>query len=467
VCWQLPNWLEAAAIHLASIRVGAVSTPIVPIYRHREVAFIVRQSRARVLFIPSLFRGFDYPRMMSELRAELPDLQHVISVGASGNDQLAVDGLDVTGDPVPFESSGRSVDDVAVMLYSSGTTGYPKGILHTHRSLGHELRSFVEFLELDSSHVVLMPSPLTHITGLLYGIHLPAVLGSTVVLQDIWKPDEAWRLIAEHSCRLTVGATPFLRGLLDAAADVQDRPTLDYFLCGGADVPADLVRKANSELGCVVTRGYGATELPTATLCNRHDSVDKRSLTDGRPMAGVEVRVVDSSGTQVDVGRKGVLHLRGPEQCLGYLDSDANEESFTADGWWISGDLGFVDRDGYLTITGRVKDLIIRGGENLAAGEIESLVAEHPAVADVAVLGMPDRVLGERVCAFVVLKDGAALSVGELGAFLAGYRLAKQKYPERIEVIDELPRTASGKVQKHILRARIEQLAADQQAKEG
>jgi cyclohexanecarboxylate-CoA ligase len=207
--------------------------------------------------------------------------------------------------------------------------------------------------------------------------------------------------------------------------------------------------------------------LPTATLCNRHDSVDKRSLTDGRPMAGVEVRVVDSSGTQVDVGRKGVLHLRGPEQCLGYLDSDANEESFTADGWWISGDLGFVDRDGYLTITGRVKDLIIRGGENLAAGEIESLVAEHPAVADVAVLGMPDRVLGERVCAFVVLKDGAALSVGELGAFLAGYRLAKQKYPERIEVIDELPRTASGKVQKHILRARIEQLAADQQAKEG
>jgi cyclohexanecarboxylate-CoA ligase len=466
VSWQLPNWAESVIIHHAVLRIGAVSNPIVAIYRAREVGFILRQARSRVFFAPSTFRNFDYAEMVEKLRPDLPDLRSVVLVGGDARDGfLSFDTLVAGAQPAAPEP-GRSANDVMLLLYTSGTTSDPKGALHTHNTLDYENRSIKDLFGLSGSDAIFMPSPLTHITGLLYGTQLPFMLGSTLVLQDMWNPAEAVSLIDRYQCTFCVGATPFLHGILEEAGR---RPggsnPLRVFACGGADVPPDLIRRATTGLDAFVTRVYGSTEFPTATSSAPGDPVDKRATTDGRRIGEAHIRIVTTDGAAAPIGTEGELQVRGPEMFLGYLDEELNPPSFTDDGWFRTGDVAIVDHDGFMRIAGRIKDIIIRGGENISAKEIEDLIFEHPKVAEVSVVGVPDPVLVERVCAVVVPRDGADISLAELVEFLSGHGIAKQKLPERLVLEEQLPKTASGKVQKFRLRNQLREARSEEAAR--
>ncbi|TQN42811.1 cyclohexanecarboxylate-CoA ligase [Blastococcus colisei] len=453
VSWQLPNWLEGIVLHQAALRIGAVSNPIVAIYREREVSFILQQARSRLFFVPASFRTFDYVDMAQKLLPDLPDLGDVIVVGGERDGVLSFDALMERAVPSTPEPD-RSANDVVLLLYTSGTTSAPKGALHTHNTLDYENRSIIDLFELGQSDVIFMPSPITHITGLLYGMQLPFMLGSTVVLQDIWDADEAVALIEQYRCTFCVGATPFLHGVLNRSGAGTASP-LRVFACGGADVPPDLIRKATDRLGTFVTRVYGSTEFPTAMSSGPRDPLEKRATTDGRRIAAAEVRIVALDGEEAPPGVEGELQVRGPELFLGYLDEELNTDSFTPDGWFHTGDVAVADAEGFLSITGRIKDIIIRGGENISAKEVEDLIFEHPKVAEVSVVGYPDPVMVERICAVVVPEDGAELELPELVAFLKSHGIANQKLPERLVLVDQLPKTASGKIQKFRLRDRL------------
>lgn len=445
VSWMLPNWVEAIVAHLAVMRLGGVSNPIVPIYRHRESTFILRQAASKVVVVPDEFRGFDYPAMIDEIRPDVPDLEMVVVVGAARTDgHIAFDDLLAEGDQSPVEVGARDANDIALLLYTSGTTSpAPKGALHSHNTLDYENRSMIEFFGLSGADVVFMPSPVGHIIGVLYGMQLPFMLGSTVVLLDIWKPEPALDLIAQHRCSFVVAATPFLQGIVQHPnLSSYDISSLRVFACGGADVPPDLIRAATTALNCTVSRGYGSTEYPTATASNASDDVLKRAETDGRAIGAAEVRLADD----------GELQVRGPELFLGYLDGSLNDDAFTADGWFHTGDLAHIDDDGFVEITGRKKDLIIRHGENLSAKEIEDQLFGHPKIADVAIVASPDPRVGEQVCAVVVPEPGADVTLSDLVDWLTDRRMARQKLPERLLLVEELPRNASGKVQKFQLR---------------
>ena len=443
VSWLLPNWAEAIVVHLAAIRLGAVSNPIIPIYRHRETAFILRQAASKVVVVPQVFRGFDYPAMIDEIRAEVPALETVVVVGGRSDEgRLRFDDLLDEGRDGPVNAS-RTSADVALLLYTSGTTSAPKGVLHSHDTLDYENRSVIEFFGLSAADVVFMPSPVGHILGVLFGLQLSFMLGSKVVLLDVWEPGAALDLIEDHACTFVVAATPFLHGLIrHPSLPDRDVSSLRVFACGGADVPPELIRAATMALGCTVSRSYGSTEYPSATSSNDSDPLEKRAQTDGRAIGAAEVRL----------SSEGELQLRGPELFLGYLDDSLNTDAFTADGWFRTGDLARIDSAGYVEIIGRQKDIIIRGGENISAKEIEDQLLEHPAVAEVAVVSTPDPILGERVCAVVVPAAGETVSLPEIIEWLTARRMARQKLPESLVLTDELPRNPSGKVQKFLLR---------------
>ncbi|SDG98692.1 AMP-binding protein [Klenkia brasiliensis] len=454
VAQQLPNWWEALVVHLATIRLGAVSNPLMPILRDAEMTFALRSGGARVLVVPGVFRGHDHTALAERLRPVCPALEHVVV--ARGGD---FDDLLSTADGGHAEP-GRSSGDPVCLLYTSGTESDPKGAVHSHDTLGHEDRSMVTHLQLTASDVVLSASPVAHVTGVLYGFHLASLLGTAVVFCDVWSPERGWSLITAEGCTVTVAATPFLHGLTHSPA----RPatsTLRVFGCGGADVPPELVREATRELDCTVVRVYGSTEIPTVTAGHADDPADLRADTDGRVVGLGELRVVDDEEREVPPGTVGHLRARAPEMFLGYhgLDRDVVD----AEGWFATGDLGRVDDAGFLTVTGRSKDLILRGGENISAKEVEDHLYRHPDVADVAVVAVPDPVLTERGCAVVVPRPGATVTLESLTAFLDGLGIAKQKYPESLVLVGDLPRTPTGKVQKNVLRQQV-RLRPDVQA---
>jgi len=458
VSWQLPNWHEAVILHHAVLRIGAVSNPIVPIYRSHEVGFILAEARSRVVVVPQVFRGFQHEAMIEELRPVLPALEHVVTVRSDDDPWLPFDGLLAT-DPGTVPARPRTSDDPVLLLFTSGTTATPKGVLHTHATLDYENRSIVDVYGLTAADVVFMPSPVTHVTGLLYGLQLPAMLGTGVVLQDVWDPTAALGLIEQNRCAFTVAATPFLHGLVHhpALAD-HDVSSLRVFACGGADVPPALIRAAGERLGCAATRVYGSTEFPTLSTCPPGAAEDRRAETDGSAIGAAEFRIVDETGRDVAVGAVGELHVRGPELFARYLRDADDESSRTPDGWFDTGDLAVADVTGHLTIRGRKKDIVVRGGENISVTEVESLLFEHPDVRDVAIVAMPDPVMVERACAFVVPQQGAEVTLAGLASFLTGRGVATQKLPERLEIVADLPRTQSGKVQKFRLRERIREL---------
>ncbi len=453
---QLPNWSETVVVLLALARLGAVAVPVLPIQRERELGFILRQTAARAAFIPGRLRDCDHRGLLAALRAALPALETVVVVrdeaGPDAHDFGAV--AATTTAPPPAASDP---DAVTLVMYTSGTTAEPKGVLHSHQTLLAEARSLAGAHGLGPDDTVLMPSPLTHVSGLMHAVLVPAALGSRAVLMPRWDAGAALQLIARERVTYMVGAPTFLRDLArhpDVATT--DLASFRLFSCGGADVDPTLVAEATARLGCVVKRVYGSTEFPTVATTGPDDPPARRADSEGRPIGAAEIRLVDDDAVDVLPGREGEILARGPECFLGYLDPALDADAFTPDGWFRTGDLGTCDAAGYLRITGRRKDIIIRKGENISARELEDLLAAHPDVTEVAVVGVPDATAGEIACAAVRLRPGAPHpTLDGLSRHLLAHGLSKRKLPERLVVVADFPRTASGKVLKRALREQI------------
>lgn len=460
IAYQLPNWHEAAVINLAAALGGYVVVPLVPIYRDREVGFILDDASCRVVFVPETFRRHDYLGMLDRLRPSLPGLKHVVTVrGAAGGSGPRFE--DILAQDLPCHPVAVDPDSCKLILYTSGTTGRAKGVMHSHNTLMSDLDATIAFWNIRGEDSTFMPSPVTHITGYLYALELPFITGSPAVLLDVWNRDRALDLLAGHRCTLAFGATPFLTELLDAIEHGgRTVPSLRLWPCGGTSVSPDLVQRGRRLLeNCAVCRIYGATEAPTVTLGVRRETeaqveatVHVAAHTDG-VIVNNEVRIVDpATGKPVADGEEGEICVRGPELFLGYTRTEDNK-AFDTDGFFKTGDLGRIDPGNSVTVTGRLKDLIIRGGENISPKEIEDALLGHPAVAETAVVSMPHQRLGEGVCAFIVLREGhEAVGIQQLSPHLQAQGLAKQKIPERIEIVGDLPKTASGKVRKDLLR---------------
>jgi cyclohexanecarboxylate-CoA ligase len=466
VACQLPNWSEFVVVLLAAARLGAIVNPIPPIYRASELRFMLNRLEACAAVIPGVFRGFDHAAMLAALRPEVPSVEHVfVARGAPAAGMLPFAALTETA----WEARGGrrglpGTDPNAVheVIFTSGTTGEPKGVMHTPNTVLANVAPVVERLGLSERDVVLMASTFAHQTGYLFGYCATLLLGATGVWLDVWNAEVAAALVARERVTFTMGATPFLRDLTYLPGR-HDFRSLRVFISAGAPIPRPLVADARARLGCAISPGWGMTENGLVTCVGPADPPDKVLTTDGSPAHGMEVAIVDAEGRPAPPDTEGDLLVRGASQFVGYFKRpDFTRESHTADGWFRTGDRGRIDADGYLAITGRTKDVIIRGGENIPVAEVESALFTHPKVAGVAIVAMPDARLGERACAFVIPKGAEAPTLAELTAWLERQQLARQKFPERLEIVDELPMTPSGKVQKYRLRQTIaERLARE------
>jgi len=463
VSFQLPNWWEFAALHFACVRIGAIINPLMPIFRQRELTFMLGLAESKVLVVPHAFRGFDYPAMVDEVAPNLPALEHVFVVGSGdGRDFTALTDRARDGGPdakALIAARRPSANDVTQIMYTSGTTGEPKGVMHTANTLFANILPFAERLGLGADDVMFCPSPVAHQLGYLYGVLMPVILGAKVVLQDVWDPAVAAQLIEEEGGSFAMGATPFLADLADfPGLGAHDLGSLRMFVSAGAPIPRPLVERASERLQARIISAWGMTENGAVTNTRPDDPEEKVFGTDGLALPGMAVRTVDADGRPVPAGKEGRLQSRGASNFVGYLK---RPELFSTDeeGWFDTGDLARMDEDGYIRISGRSKDVIIRGGENVPVVEVEGLLYKHPAVLAVAIVAMPDVRLGERACAFVQLRPDASLTLEELTAFLAEQKMARQYHPERLEIVDELPRTPSGKIQKFKLRETAQALA--------
>lgn len=459
IAFQVPNWREAAVINLAAAMSGLIVNPIVPIYRDHEVSLMLADCGARALFVPASFRRFDYAAMAHRIARALPSLQHVFTVRGDGADDYAA--LVEEGRAMAFARPRVDPLGVKMVLYTSGTTGRPKGVLHSHVSLARIVRESAAYWGLMPGEATLMPSPVTHVSGYANGLEAPFLCGTRTVLMESWNAKAALALIERHKLVGTVAATPFLVELAATlAASGRERgnrlPSFRFFACGGAAVPADLIPTANAAFDhCRAFRVFGASEVPLVTF-GWPNVATLAAATDGQ-IVDYEVRVVDHEDRPLPDGQEGEILARGPGMMLGYADEAQTREAITPDGFFRTGDLGVRTPDGAITITGRKKDLIIRGGENISAKEIEDVLHAHPQVREAAVVAMPHERLGEGVCAFVIAQ-GDAPSPAELAAHVMTSGLARQKTPERFELREDFPRTASGKVRKDLLRAEAKAL---------
>jgi cyclohexanecarboxylate-CoA ligase len=464
VSFQLPNWIEFLVVHFAVTRIGAVNNPLIPIYRDREVGFMVALAQSKVIVVPQEFRGYDYPGMVDRLRGDWPALEHVLVVdgpttaGRTSWQEFIETPWEERRNPAELTALRPDANDVTLLIFTSGTTGEPKGVMHTHNTLVAANAPLPERLGVARDSVIHMASTFAHLTGFLYGVRLPTqVGGATAVYQDVWDAGRFVDLVEKHGISYTSAATPFLHDTLEAPglAD-RDLSSLRLFCCMGAPIPRAIVREARQKLpGLTVLGGWGQSENALVTLGIPGDPEEKIVERDGYPWPGMEIRVVDFDGTLCKPGEEGRLQVRGPFLFVGYAERlELTRNSFDGD-WFETGDLAAIDEEGYLNITGRTKDVIIRGGENVPVAYVENVLYEHPLIAGVAVVGVPDPRLQERACAVVTLADGT-LTLAEMQAFLKEKGVARQYWPESLEVVDELPRTASGKIQKFQLRARLQ-----------
>jgi cyclohexanecarboxylate-CoA ligase len=430
---------------------------VMPIFRGRELKQMLAFAESKVLVVPAQFRGFDHAGLAQEMKREIPTLDDIFIVGGNNVDSftsaLATTPLELGTDTERRLSDSRPDPDQVILLqFTSGTTGKPKGVMHTSNTLLAFGRVFSDAIDLTRRDVMFMASPLGHGLGYLYGVLTPCVAGARTVLQDVWEPRLAARRMIDEGATHTGGATPFLADLVETPEALAGNiTTLRIFVASGAPIPHALAQQAAGRLGAAVLSGFGMTELSTTTLTSPIDPQAKAFSTDGRALRGMAVRVVDEGGSLCPHNQQGHLQARGAFQFVGYLkEPDLNDVD--PDGWFDTGDLATMDDDGYIRITGRLKDIIIRGGENVPVVEIEGLLFTHPAIKEVAIVGMPDARLGERGCAFIKLREGQALTLGDIVDFLQSHKVTKQFMPERLEIVDELPRTPSGKVRKFVLR---------------
>jgi acyl-CoA synthetase (AMP-forming)/AMP-acid ligase II len=442
VSFMLPNWHEAAVVYMAATLAGMVVNPVLPSLRDRELAFILSDADSRAIFVPSAFGKHDYVGMLDRVTAEMNSPPEVVVLrGEAGHH---TDYPSLFADDGPAALPVLSPDTVRMILYTSGTTGRPKGVLHSHNSIHALIRQIGEHWRVNDGDTFLVPSPIAHIGGSIYAFECPLLLGTTAVLMQRWDADAAVSLMAAERCTHMAGATPFLEGLLSAAdrADT-NLPDLKVFICGGASVPPSLIRRASAYFErAVVSRVYGSTEVPVTTVGSLDDP-GHAADTDGR--AGIaDIKLVE-----------GEIRARGPQMLLGYLHTEDETASFDDEGYFRTGDLGrFVD-DGYLMVTGRAKDIIIRNGENISPKEVEDILVGHPGIAEIAVVGVPDQRTGERACAVIVASDQSPPDVAGIRSLLEDHGLARFKAPEQVVIWQALPKNDAGKVLKHQIRATL------------
>lgn len=465
--WQLPNGLDAIVLHFAAWRLGLVSVPVVPLYREHELRAIVAQSGpAAVAFDHSSAAG---PALREAAKdAAAADGRRPPLIFVTGGDTEPGE-YRIPPRPRPEETvtdaglaDPGSPDDMALILFTSGTTNTPKGVMHSSRALLIEADSWHEGIGIDADTVSLMGAPISHIAGMLITMVAPAFFGARAVVMPRWNADEAVDLIDREKVTMTGGAGVFLREIIDRYDDPEfTGHRLATFMSGGANIDPALILRADA-LGVKSFRSWGMTEAPTVSLARPDDLLERRAHFDGRLVAGAVVQPVDDDRRPLPDGAEGELRLKSGEQMLGYLDPEHHAADTDADGWFYSGDIGVVDADGWVRITGRKKDIINRGGEKFSARDIEECISSHPAVVEAAVIGTPNDRFGEQVTALVVLRDQAVWPGREaLWAHLDEVRLAKQKFPVAWRIVDELPKTLSGKVQKHILMKRWHDELAD------
>jgi acyl-CoA synthetase (AMP-forming)/AMP-acid ligase II len=447
---QLPNCYEAVVAAVATNSLGAVLNPLLPNYRAREISHVFSTASPKAVFVPATYRGFDHVALLDDVTAKTGVAPYRVVVDVNTDEPLRLARGHENLRP------GTASAAVSELIFTSGTEATPKAIMHTEETANFAVRALFSDLGLHAGTVVWMPSPVGHSTGFNYGIRAALYHGAVLVLQDRWDAADAAGLVAEFGCQYTLAATTFLDDLVGHCERAGiTLPSLTHFGCGGAPVPGPLVARAQ-QVGICVLRLYGSTEVLCATW-NRPDSpAAKRAGTDGYALQHTDIEVRDEDGNTLAPPAEGELHTRGPNTSVGLAyDPERTAATYLDGGWVRSGDLVRIDADGYLTVVGRKKEIIIRGGVNIAPREIEDMLSEFPEVRQVAVVAVPDDRLGERGCACIVLQPGSSLDFETMVSRLRGGGLATYKLPERLELLDELPVTASGKVQKHQILQRI------------
>ncbi|MGW1026772.1 AMP-binding protein [Streptomyces sp. NPDC002577] len=464
VAVQVPNWTEFAVISLAVSRIGAVLVPIMPIYRRDEVGYIVESAEVRAAFTAGHYRKFDHAAMFLDLAGSSPTLDTVIVLRGETLPEGAVRYGDVLAGVEAGQADAElppapGPDEPFVIVFSSGTTSRPKGCVHTFNTMACGARLLGRGWNYTENDVQFGPSPITHTTGLVTSVIMPLIHGAGSHIVEQWEPREGLARIAKFRCTAAVTATTFLQMLLNAYdPDVHDASSMRFWTCAGSPIPGTFVHRARAALPDMrVLSLYGRTEGITTTMCTIDDDPERSVTSDGRALPLQEVRIVDEHGNEVPRGQEGDIAYRGAMNSLEYINQpEETAAMYTADGFSRSGDLGTMDEDGYVRVTGRLKDIVIRGGLNISVRQVEDLLSAHPAVGEVAVVAMPDEKLGERVCCYLVPAAGAEpLTLEEIRDYLLGKGLAIQKVPERLEAVDAMPTTATGKIQKHLLRTDI------------
>ncbi|EOW4437417.1 medium-chain fatty-acid--CoA ligase [Shigella sonnei] len=458
IAFQLPGWCEFTVIYLACLKIGAVSVPLLPSWREAELVWVLNKCQAKMFFAPTLFKQTRPVDLILPLQNQLPQLQQIVGVDklAPATSSLSLSQIiaDNTSLTTAITTHG---DELAAVLFTSGTEGLPKGVMLTHNNILASERAYCARLNLTWQDVFMMPAPLGHATGFLHGVTAPFLIGARSVLLDIFTPDACLALLEQQRCTCMLGATPFVYDLLNVLEkQPADLSALRFFLCGGTTIPKKVARECQQR-GIKLLSVYGSTESSPHAVVNLDDPLSRFMHTDGYAAAGVEIKVVDDARKTLPPGCEGEEASRGPNVFMGYFDEpELTARALDEEGWYYSGDLCRMDEAGYIKITGRKKDIIVRGGENISSREVEDILLQHPKIHDACVVAMPDERLGERSCAYVVLKaPHHSLSLEEVVAFFSRKRVAKYKYPEHIVVIEKLLRTASGKIQKFLLRKDI------------
>ena len=458
IAFQLPGWCEFTVIYLACLKIGAVSVPLLPSWREAELVWVLNKCQAKMFFAPTLFKQTRPVDLILPLQNQLPQLQQIVGVDKLAPATSSLSLSQIIADNIPLTTAITTHgDELAAVLFTSGTEGLPKGVMLTHNNILASERAYCARLNLTWLDVFMMPAPLGHATGFLHGVTAPFLIGARSVLLDIFTPDACLALLEQQRCTCMLGATPFVYDLLNLLEkQPADLSALRFFLCGGTTIPKKVARECQ-QLGIKLLSVYGSTESSPHAVVNLDDPLSRFMHTDGYAAAGVEIKVVNDARKTLPPGCEGEEASRGPNVFMGYFDEpELTARALDAEGWYYSGDLCRMDEAGYIKITGRKKDIIVRGGENISSREVEDILLQHPKIHDACVVAMPDERLGERSCAYVVLKaPHHSLSLEEVVAFFSRKRVAKYKYPEHIVVIEKLPRTASGKIQKFLLRKDI------------
>lgn len=458
IAFQLPGWCEFTVIYLACLKIGAVSVPLLPSWREAELVWVLNKCQAKMFFAPTLFKQTRPVDLILPLQNQLPQLQQIVGVDKLAPATSSLSLSQIIADNTPLTTAITTHgDELAAVLFTSGTEGLPKGVVLTHNNILTSERAYCARLNLTWQDVFMMPAPLGHATGFLHGVTAPLLIGARSVLLDIFTPDACLALLEQQRCTCMLGATPFVYDLLNLVEkQPADLSALRFFLCGGTTIPKKVARECQQR-GIKLLSVYGSTESSPHAVVNLDDPLSRFMHTDGYAAAGVEIKVVDDARKTLPPGCEGEEASRGPNVFMGYFDEpELTARALDEEGWYYSGDLCRMDEAGYIKITGRKKDIIVRGGENISSREVEDILLQHPKIHDACVVAMPDERLGERSCAYVVLKaPHHSLSLEEVVAFFSRKRVAKYKYPEHIVVIEKLPRTASGKIQKFLLRKDI------------